>query len=42
MCGHWCRQFEQPARKDQLENQKMRSFVLPIFDGVIMDGHPIF
>ena len=21
---------------------KMRFFVLPIFDGVIMDGHPIF
>ena len=25
-----------------LREYKMRSFVLPIFDGVIMDGHPIF
>ena len=25
-----------------LENKKMRFFVLPIFDGVIMDSHPIF
>ena len=23
------------------ENKKIRFFVLPIFDGVIMDGHPI-
>ena len=23
-------------------NQRMRFIVLPIFDGVIMDGHPIF
>ena len=25
-----------------LENKKKRVFVLPIFDGVIMDGHSIF
>ena len=35
----WLAMF--PLNKDMTERKKICLFVLPVFDGVLMDGHPI-